>query len=342
MSRSILGKGLLALAITAASVSAYAGPYSSMYVFGDSLSDVGNDAVITGGGVPSTAYYTDGTNDGRFTNGLNYVDQLASRLGLNVTASTLGGTDYAYGGARTTYLAPGLAGLGALSFNQQITQFTSTHGVADSNGLFVLWIGANDMSDAIKARAAGDTAAIGNAISTAMTGIASAIVQLSSRGATNFLIPNLPDLAVTPGIQSVHSAGLSALAEGASVAFNSSLANLLSLNTFAALNITSLDVFSSLNDIASDPSAYGFTNASDACYTGDVNGAARVPGGPAPTVCADPSSYMFWDWEHPSAALHQTLGNIAFASVVPEPTSVSLIISGLLGIGFMRRKAMRT
>ena len=45
------------------------GPYSNMYVFGDSLSDSGNDLKIVGD-VPAPDYYTDGPNRGRFTNGL--------------------------------------------------------------------------------------------------------------------------------------------------------------------------------------------------------------------------------------------------------------------------------
>ncbi len=177
---------------------AHAIPFTGLYAFGDSLSDVGNDLIITGGAVPISTIYTDGSNTGRFTNGLNYLDVLAGSLGLSLTPSVTGGTDYAYGGARTTYVNPGLVPFGALSFNQQIDAYDSTHATADPNALYVLWIGANDMGDAIRAAALGNPSAIGTAIGTAMTGIGGAIGDLAGKGAQHFLVPNLPDLSLIP------------------------------------------------------------------------------------------------------------------------------------------------
>jgi hypothetical protein len=77
-----------------------ASAFTSLYAFGDSLTDVGNDYAVTFNTVPAPAIYTDGTNTGRFTNGLNYLDVLAGDLGLGpLTPSVSGGTVYAYGGA---------------------------------------------------------------------------------------------------------------------------------------------------------------------------------------------------------------------------------------------------
>jgi phospholipase/lecithinase/hemolysin len=69
--------------------SAFAQPYSALYIFGDSLSDSGNVAALTSGiqPGPSTAY-----TQGRFTNEFNYADGLATRLGLAAAPSLLGGT----------------------------------------------------------------------------------------------------------------------------------------------------------------------------------------------------------------------------------------------------------
>src|ERR1700734_2000682 len=67
--------------------------------FGDSLSDVGNDYIASGGTQPSpTADYY----QGRFTNGGNWLDYLAHDLGVAApVASLAGGSDYAFGGAST-------------------------------------------------------------------------------------------------------------------------------------------------------------------------------------------------------------------------------------------------
>jgi phospholipase/lecithinase/hemolysin len=79
--------------------------FTSMVVIGDSLSDQGNVFDFTSALPPSfltpPLEYTDGTNFGRFTNGLNYIDYLSSSLNLSVTPSRLGGSNYAYGGALT-------------------------------------------------------------------------------------------------------------------------------------------------------------------------------------------------------------------------------------------------
>jgi len=338
--KSVLPRSLAAIGLCLGLVAAaQAGPYSGLYVFGDSLSDSGNDLVITGGAVPVATVYTDGSHTGRFTNGLNYADRMASSLGLGLTASVLGGTDYAYGGARTTYVQAGLPA-SAKSFNQQIDAFDTTHATADAGALYVLWIGANDMSDAIKAAAGGSQTAIPTAIGTALSGIGGAIQNLASRGAQHFLVFNLPDLSLVPQVRAVGSPGFSDLARSASQAFNVNLTNTLAQGAFSALDIHSFDVYAAQTDITLNPASYGFSNVSSACYSGDVNG-QPLPGGGTPTTCADPSHYMYWDFEHPSDALHAELAGRALAAVVPEPAALNLLLAGfgLLGLVRLRRRA---
>jgi len=330
-------RGVVALSLALAGTLAQAGPYSAMYVFGDSLSDTGNDLVVTRGAVPSTAYYTDGTNSGRFTNGLNYVDHLAAGLGLSAAPSRLGGSNYAYGGARTDSVAAGLPPT-ALSFNQQVDNYLAGK-VADPSALYLLWIGANDMSDVITAAAAADPMTIpgliNTKVSTVLGSIVSALTGLAGLGAQHFLVPNLPDLSLTPEVRGFNSAQLSSLANNVSVGFNQALAGTLGLNMFSVLDIRSLDAFAAQTQITLDPAAYGLSNVSDACYSGDLTGAGT------PSVCANPDQYMYWDFEHPSAALHAQLGKLALATV-PEPASWSLILVGLGLLGSFGRRWMRS
>lgn len=319
------------------SSAAMAGPYSALYGFGDSLSDSGNDFIITGGAVPSAAYYTDGATVGRFTNGRNYLDGLAQRLGVGLAPSVAGGTNYAFGGARTNYSAAGLPPF--TTFNNQVAAFGASHASADSDALYVLWIGANDMADAIgQAAFLGNPSPIVSAITVAMNGIGAAIADLSGLGAQHFLVPNLPDLSLVPAIAGLGSPGLNGLAQFATTAFNANLASLLA--GISGPDVYELDIYGALNDIVANPAAYGFTDTTSACYSGDVDGSAR--GGPTPpTVCANPNEHVFFDYEHPSAAVHAVLAQRAF-DVVPEPPATwALALAAAAIVTLRKRRALK-
>jgi phospholipase/lecithinase/hemolysin len=74
------------------------------------------------------------------------------------------------------------------------------------------------------------------------------------------------------------------------------------LDEFPTVNIIRFDVFSLLREVVSKPDAFGFTNVTAPCYTGYV-----LPASPTDTVCPTPDSYIFWDVEHPTAAVHALL-----------------------------------
>lgn len=331
------------LVVAMAASAAQAGPYSAMYVFGDSLSDVGNVATITGGGVPLPAVYTDGTVTGRFTNGSNYIDTLSSMLGLTVSASLAGGTDYAYGGARVNSITSPLDMLGGKTFNQQITAFTSSHvGNADPNALYVLWIGSNDAADALSAAAAGNPGALPAMVSGTLSALGNAIGGLASNGARNFLIPNLPDISLLPIVTYRHSPTFSTAANGLSVNFNTALTHFLASPSFAGLSIAEADVYSLQHAITADPASYGLTQTQLACYSGDPGGAPKLAPG-TPTLCTNPTDYMYLDYIHPSAVLHRAVGELAYDALrIPEPTTLSLLFASLGMMGLARRQKQRS
>jgi len=338
-----LFRGALIAALALQGAVAFAGPYSNMYVFGDSLSDIGNDLNITAGSVPSPAYFTDGSTTGRFTNGVNYVDLLAQHLGLSVTASTAGGTDYAYGGARGSYMRPELVPYGALSFNQQIAQYTSGLPAADPNALYVLWIGANDMSDAISAALAGNGLAIGQQINQTIGDILAAMGSLETLGATHFLIGDVPNLGLTPAIiaaDNYYGAGgaIEGLATGVSSAFNAALYSYLPSVTMPGVDVNIIDAFGIQSAIAQNPAAYGITNTTDACYNGNADGSVAA-GQTSVTVCANPAQYQYFDTEHPSATMNAIVANAIISTLpVPEPTDLALSLGALGLMGFARRR----
>ncbi|MBV8232201.1 MAG: hypothetical protein JO329_19640, partial [Planctomycetaceae bacterium] len=82
-----------------------AGQFTQLVAFGDSLTDVGNVYHITNGTFPVSPPY----DQGRFSDGPVWVEELASRMGLPAPLpSSEGGTDFAFGGAET-HTASGLS-----------------------------------------------------------------------------------------------------------------------------------------------------------------------------------------------------------------------------------------
>ena len=308
--------------------SAQAGSFNAIYVFGDSLSDAGNAFIASGGALPAPPY-----SAGRFTNGPVWVQDLSSSLGLApVTASLAGGTDYAVGGAESGNANPG-------DLSSQLAAFKAANPVANSNGLYTIWIGANDLNAILGANPSASVAAaeaagvVGN--------IDAAINTLAGDGAKNFLIVTVPDLGKTPEALAAGPLGVAA-ASGLSAFFDSTLVNGLgsagipSLSGIAAadgLNLNVLDTYSLIDGITANPAQFGFTNVMQPCLTGEVDYAGGTP-------CANPNQYLFWDQLHPTAAGQALVAEESLAILTPEPGTITMMLTaaGMVGLVMVRRR----
>jgi len=315
----------------------------AIYAFGDSLTDVGNIYAATGGAIPALPYA-----NGQFSNGPVWVQDVAAGLGLPaLTPSLLGGTDYAYGSGETAPEAFNTSNvatdiLGPTGQLAQYQQFlTSTGKSVDPNALYTIWIGANDLADI----AATDPTHAAADVATVVANIDATINQLATMGAKNFMILTVPDLGQTPAASS-EGPGAAAFLSSLSAGLDTTLVNgsaPLSLPSLASLagtdgiNLQVLNTYALLDSIILSPATYGFANVTDECVTTnppDITG----PGPLNYTECANPNSYLFWDYEHPTAAGHQIVADEALALLAPEPGSLTLIGAGLLALGLIRRR----
>lgn len=306
--------------------------YSQLYVLGDSLSDVGNVGatqaalVAANGGQPLPILGLADPNTpspyapNRASNGPLWVDVLAGAFGFTSTASLYGGTNYAFGGARTDNqlynpLYPEFKGL-----LQQRDALLADHPTLDPDALYVVWGGANNLQDILtgRPRADGTPQSIGQTLAD----LGLIVDSLAAAGARHFLMPNAPDIGLVPRLI---ERGPYAAAFGSQLTgfFNTGLAGLIDSRRAAGLDILTFDAAGFLAEVVAEPARFGLTNVSERCYTGDditFNGSGDV--------CPTPSSYLFWDGIHPTATGHALLAG-AMLREVPEPATLGLLALGL-------------
>ena len=238
-----------------------AAAFDRMVVFGDSLSDSGNA--------------------GRFSNGPVWVDQLGNRLGLTVQPSESGGSNYAIGGAR---LDPAS---GPTSLPAQIARYR--HGARPTGR--VLYIVFGDGNDLLAAVEAPGAERIVDAAAAALERI---VADLSEHGAKDILVPNLPDVGITP---TIHSRGKAARDHATRLTdrFNAEAERALTeVVSGSDVRLYRLDVHAMAERVREDPAALGFADVEKPCM------ALRSCDG-----------HLFWDHVHPTTRAHARLAEAA-------------------------------
>ncbi|MCR6662923.1 MAG: autotransporter domain-containing protein [Luteimonas sp.] len=315
-----------ALALATAPAMAQEGTFSRTVFFGDSLTDAGyfRPLLVQQGG-PSAAIL------GRFTTnpGLVWAEWLADYYGTNAGANGNGqtGDNYAAGGAMvaTDRIGPPF-GLTPSLATQMTNYLAANGGRADANALYTVWGGPNDLFS-ISANPSQAQQIIGAAV-TAQVGI---VGTLQAAGARYVLVPNIPDIGITPSFV-VQGAAAAAQGTAISVAYNNALYGGLASQ---GLRVIPLDTFSFLREAVANPSLYGFTN---------VTGTACQPQITAQSITCNPGtyvvpgadqSYLFADGVHPSSAAHKIIADLAIG-MIEGPRQIVVLPHSAAGTGRAR------
>jgi len=331
MPRIRLLASALALAIcsisTAAATTVQAPLFSGVFSFGDSLSDSGNIAIVTG--LPPGNSFTTNPDP-------EAVEIIAGAFGFTNGPSLAGGTDFAFGGAcveaNSATFTCGLSP-GDFSVTTQVSDYlTSTGGKADGHALYTMLGGANDIFTYLGLAGAGvitpDQAAAGTVVAARTE--AGLVDALHAAGAGNIVVLNLPNIGATPELALQGPAAQQAATQLVLV-YNGQLNAAMSGKT----GIIPVDTFGLVNEVLANPGAYGFSNVTGmACATGP-----GVGGLPSSVACGNSSmigilpytyadgtnlSYFFADGVHPTGAA----GALLAESVLQEieaPSFVSML-----------------
>jgi phospholipase/lecithinase/hemolysin len=327
----VVANALLILACLAPTKAA-AHSFTSLVVFGDSLSDSGRSYALSEGFYPSSPPYAQ-----RFSNGLVSSEYLAAALGLPLLpASTPGGTNYAVGAVTTGTKnvsweidsPPGVQSIAALQHTGitiQVGEFLASGPPVDrAHALFMVWGGPNDL--VLAHLTGGDIEAAAGA---AVGNLVGAVEALALAGGQHFLVPNMVDLGKTPEFRGTPLEDpLRVLVQG----FNAALAD--AMNDLEAgleeaglpVDIVLFDTFGGFDSVIANPEAFGFTNVTDQCLA-DLN--AFLAGCPG---------YLFFDFTHPTSQAHRLLGLGFHAAVVPAPSGAVLMLVGAGLVALIRKR----
>ena len=273
-------------------------------VFGDSLSDTGNLSA-TIGNPPAPPYYVGPNSFTRFSNGPVWVEQLFGNFNSPVQGTGVGGNvDLAFGGARADN-AVNLNGP-IPSVQQQIGIFLGSGGTIGANDLVAVWAGANDMFQTTATTPAG-LVATGTTAATAQVGNVQTLISL---GARQLLVPNLPDFGQLPAYNTspITSGAGTIVSTSYNAALNQGLQGLAAANR--NVNIVQMDTAAMARVIFANPTAFGLTNITQACF----NGA---------TICATPNGYAFWDSVHPTTTIQALEARYAGLLLDTSPAAAS-------------------
>lgn len=282
--------------------------YNRVYVFGDSLSDSGNVALLVGD-LPDPPFFNN-----HISNGLTAVEVFAAGLGLTADASLhlIGpavGTNYAVAGARA-------AGTSAIDLSTQVVLFlANSGGSAAADSLYVFFIGGNDVRDA---RDVPDPALADGVIDAAVTAELAQVQALIASGAHDIVVMNVPDIGSIP-----ESGIIAALTGDTTVRerttrltrrYNKGLRRQLKkLDRAGAADIEVFNTFKVFNEVIEEAASNGFTNTTDACFS-----SISFSFNPGCNFGANFPAYIFFDEIHPTARVHAMIGQKLLDDVVAE------------------------
>jgi outer membrane lipase/esterase len=248
-------------------------------------------------------------------NGKLYPQLVAERYGAMLVTSSLGGTNFAIGGATTGVIPTDTVAQKLPNMQLQMEQFLQRSGFVVNPQTLVIVDGTafgNNVRRVLELLSANPAAAATlptAAVTQAATDLGQILNRLYTAGVRNVLLANATNMGLHPAVAAL-GANAIALATGMSNGYNGAIAAQVLPSVRAVspgMNIYLVDFGSLSNEMRANPASFGLTNATAPCYP--------FFSAPAAPVCTTPGTYMFWDELHPSAAVHSVGAQRAIAAI---------------------------
>lgn len=278
--------------------------FSNIFIFGDSMSDTGNLASVTGDFPP--VYYNN-----RVTNGPVAVEILGKNLELPTNASLHfinrnAGTNYAVASAKAGENGP-------FDLNAQVNAFLMANEFsAPEDALYIVFIGGNDVRSA---RDIENRHLVKAAMKNAADNIKNNINRLITSGARFFLVMNSIDMGRIPEALQKNSPSknskLSKRTTKITRKFNRFLKkNLRKIENEFDVEIAEFNSFRFLRRVIAKADSFGFSNTREPCFF-----YSTLTFHPDCNFGKNSDAFLFFDEKHTSARGNILIGNALFKFV---------------------------
>jgi len=255
--------------------------FTSLYVFGDSLSCTTNN--------PSAGplYYGQ-----RYANGRVWVEVLAQRQGVATNAIL-----------NNSYFG---------NYSSNVLKTVKTFNATDTNtALVVVWANNADLFD-LPLYTVTDLATWTNSISQSTNNYYQIITNLYGKGFRTLIMPNVVDLSTIPRFN--HSSGnYTNTVHQQCLAYNAAFAKTIgwARTNYPDLKLYSPDFYALLANLFANPAEYGVTNATInwGSVVASVDAITKLE---TPALSTGPgTNFIFWDQFNPTAIVHAIMADVA-------------------------------
>ncbi|XP_057747013.1 GDSL esterase/lipase At5g55050-like [Arachis stenosperma] len=306
-----------------------------VYVFGDSLVDVGNNNYlalsIERAALPHYGIdYPTKKPNGRFSNGKNAADFIAEKLGIptsppylsllsksrnNKNVSFLGGVSFASGGAGIFSDKTDEISRQNIPLPNQVDYYIKVQGQLTqqiggpelqchlSKSIFVVVIGSNDLFGYFNSKDLQNKSTPQQYVDSMTSSLKLQLQRLYEQGARKFEIAGIGAIGCCPSNRLKNKTECFSEANYWALKYNEDLKTLLKNWQLEKKDIrySYFDTYAAIEDLIQSPISYGFTEIKTACCgIGKLN--AELPCLPISIVCSNRQDYLFWDPVHPTEA----------------------------------------